>query len=268
MGLGFALLVGVAADGAEPAEGGVDASLFERSRLTGDWWGLRSDLENVGVSIGGGYVGEYSAVVAGGIRERGAYRNQLTIDGEIDFETAFGVEGGTLFIQYLSVNGETGGTVDSGDAQIYSNIESDRHLDVIYEFWYEQAFADERIRLKGGRIDANSEFNFVDAAGDFAHSSAGFSPTIFPFPSYPEPATGVMAFGRVVDDDGVRVTLGYALYDGALQDGVRTGRQGPASFVSGDRSSDLFHIWQADLAWDALVERGRFFKDGRVSLGA
>ncbi|MEM7621961.1 MAG: carbohydrate porin, partial [Planctomycetota bacterium] len=140
--------------------------------------------------------------------------------------------------------------------------------DVIYELWYEQTLLDDRIRLKVGKVDANSEFNFVDVAGDFANSSAGFSPTIFTFPSFPDSATSVSIFGTVVDTEGFDLTLGYGLYDGAAAvDGVRTGARGPSTFFSDNLSDDYFHIWQADLSWDELMSSGSLLKDGRVSVG-
>lgn len=241
---------------------------FESDRITGNWWGARSRLESAGLSIGGEYIAEFTSVLDGGINERGSFRNLLTFDAELDFDTAFGIEGGTLFTQYLSVNADTGGSADAGDLQAFSNIENDRSLDVIYELWYEQTLLNDHLRLKLGKVDANSEFNYVDAAGDFANSSAGFSPTIFAFPSYPDPATSINAFGTVVDSDGFELTLGYGLYDGAAAvNGVRTGTRGPSTFLSDDRSDDYFHVWQADLSWDELTSSGGLLKDGRVSLG-
>jgi len=242
--------------------------MFERDRMTGDWWGARPWLESAGLSIGGEYIAEFTGVLDGGINERGSLRNLLIIDAELDLEPAFGIEGSTLFMQYLSVNAGAGGSADAGDLQVFSNIENDRSLDVIYELWYEQKLLDDRLRLKVGKVDANSEFNFVDAAGDFANSSAGFSPTIFAFPSYPDSATSINVFGTVVDGESFDLTIGYGLYDGAAAiDGVRTGARGPSTFLSDDLSDDYFHIWQADLSWGERTSNGGLFKDGRVSLG-
>lgn len=244
-----------------------DLTLFERHRVTGDWWGARTSLEERGVAIGGEYIAEFSTVFEGGVRETGSFRNLLTLDTELDLGTIAGLDGGTVFLQYLSVNSESGGSMDSGDIQVYSNIENDKHLDVIFELWYQQVLLDERLRLKIGKVDANSEFALVDVAGDFTNSSAGFSPTVFTFPSYPDAAMSVNVFGTIFDGDAYALTLGYGLYDGAAADGVPTGRQGPASFFSGDRSSDLFHIWQGELTWDDLGGGDRWLGEGRLSAG-
>jgi len=237
----------------------------ERDAITGDWWGARTELKNAGLTISGEYIAEYSGVLSGGIRERGAFRNLLTVDAELDLESAFGLEGGTIFAQYLSVNPERGGSADAGDIQVYSNIENDTHLDVLYELWWERSLFEERLRFKLGKVDANSEFAFVDLGNEFAHSSAGFSPTIFVFPSYPDPAFSLNIFGTVLDTGGADLTLAYGLYDGAAQDGTPTGSRGPSGF--GDKG--LFHIAQATLRWHAPDEPGGgWLREGRISAGA
>ncbi|MEM1424408.1 MAG: carbohydrate porin, partial [Planctomycetota bacterium] len=155
----------------------------------------------------------------------------------------------------------------AGDIQVFSNIESERSLDVIYEAWWQQLFFDDRLRVKVGKIDANTEFAFVDIAGGFANSSAGFQPTMLGFPTYPDTAFGVNAFYTFGDREGTNLTLGYGFYDGALgADGVPTGRLGPASFFSDDRSDDYAHHAQADLAWNPSGE-GAWWRDGRASVG-
>ncbi|MEM9083919.1 MAG: carbohydrate porin, partial [Planctomycetota bacterium] len=181
-------------------------------------------------------------------------------------EQAFGVEGGTAFIQYLSVNPEQGGSLDSGDLQVYSNIENDRHLDVIFELWYEQVLLDGMIRFKIGKIDVNSEFAFVDVAGDFSNSSAGFSPTILAFPSYPDSAMSVNVFITMIDSPSLEMTLGYGYYDGASGvDDIRTGARGPSSFFSTDGSDDSFHIAQLDFGWGGSADDEE--RTGRLMVG-
>lgn len=264
-----AALLGTAvyANGDERSAVSNEAPIFGRERFSGDWWGLRSDLEEAGIAVGGAYIVEFSTVLDGGVSETGYFRNLLTLDAEFDLDTILGLEGGSVFIQYLSVNGESGGTRDSGDLQVYSNIESDRHLDVLYEAWYQQQLFDGRLRLKLGKVDANSEFAFVDIAGDFSNSSAGFSPTILAFPSYPDPATSVNAFFTLVEEEAYALTFGYGLYDGALQDGVNTGSRGPSSFFDDDASDAIFHAGQAELAWDRSGDGRSWFTGGRLSAG-
>lgn len=256
------------------AEGGsaIDASavaIHERDRLTGGWWGVRGDLDEAGVAINGEYTAELSGVTDGGLRRRFSFRNILTLDAELDLGTILGVHGGTAFVQYLSVNPERGGSEDAGDLQGYSNIENAKHLDALYEAWYEQTFAEGKLRFKVGKVDANSEFAALEAAGGFANSSAGFSPTVAAFPSYPDPSMSINAFVRVLDTAGCALTLGYGLYDGTAAQGVAAGGRAPSIFLGSARGESLFHIGQAELAWEggSPTDHAGTLGGGRLALG-
>jgi porin len=242
-----------------------DARPFTQwERLTGDWCGARTRLEEQGLTIDAEYIFEWSSVWDGGIRQRDSHRNALTLDLDFDLERVVGLEGGRFFLEFLHVNAERGGSLDAGDFQGYSNIENEWDLTNLFEVWYEQRLWDDRLRLKIGKVDANTEFDYLDAAVDFANSSAGYSPTIFVFPSYPDPATSVNVFVTPVETDRCALTIGYGFYDGAAGvDGVRTGQRGPSSFFHDDVSDDYFNIAEAALTWDTL---GDAF-GGRLALG-
>ena len=248
---GFAA-AGQEAGSADTEHGTRSVPILARDRLAGEWSGWRGRIEEQGLKLGGENVSEFSTVFDGGIHQKASFRNLLTIEAEADLDRLAGVQGGSAYIQFLSVNAESGGSGDAGDFQGYSNIESDHSLDVIYELWYEQRLFNDKLRIKAGKIDANSEFSFVGAAGDFASSSAGFrSDSLWPFRAIRTRRTAVTVFGTVFDRDGVRVGLGYGLFDGAAAvDGVRTGTRGPSSFFSDDLSDDCFHIGQLDVSWD------------------
>ena len=224
----------------------------------------RQQASDKGVSFAGEYIFEYTNVLDGGVKKGGSDRSLFVLDAEFDLETIFGLKGATVFAQYQHATRETGGSMDTGDIQGFSNMEVERSLDALYELWYEQKCADGKYRIKVGKVDANTEFNYVDAAGGFANSSAGFSPTISAFPTYPNPAMSVNIFATLVENDGNAFTLGYGFYDGATAvDGVETGRRGPATFFSDDKSNDYFHILQGEQAWDALGTLG----EGRLTGG-
>ena len=225
---------------------------------------FRARLRQHGIAYSGEWVGEVSSVVDGGLHQASSSRHLFTFDVELDLEPIFGLESGTLFAQFLSVSAENGGTADAGDIQTYSNIENDRALSVIYEAWYQQQLLDGRVRIKIGKVDANSEFAAVDTAGDFASSSAGFSPTIVGFPSYPDPGMSFNAFFKTVARRSFTVTLGYGYYDGAAGvDGIEIGSRGPSTFFGKDRSDDYFHIAEAEMTWEHLGS----LPAGRLALG-
>ncbi len=258
------LLLASGAMGAAEPEGGGHVPFAQWEQVTGDWGGARSALAEKGLTFEGGYIVESTSVWSGGIHERESHRNVLWLDAGLDMEPAIGLKGGTLFTELLYVNRERGGTADAGDFQYHSNIESDRRLAAIYELWYEQLFFGDRLRLKVGKADANYEFNYVESGREFAHSGSCYSPTLFVFPTYPDPAMSVNAFFTALEKDQATLTLGYGLYDGAMGvDDIRTGSRGPSTFFHDDRSNDYFHIAELALAWDRF---GSLY-GGRLTVG-
>jgi porin len=167
------------------------APWWEWSQLTGDWGGARSWLEEKGVAFGLTYTFDGASVLQGH-RKRSVARGLLDLNITLETEPLIGWRGGTFFAQYYFRHGRSGAE-DVGAIQGYSNIDAER-LSRAEEVWFEQKFFHQRLRLKFGQVDANSEYAFVDAAGEFINPSSGYSPTIGPLPTYPDPALSVNAF--------------------------------------------------------------------------
>jgi carbohydrate-selective porin OprB len=120
----------------------------------------------------------------------GRYSLDLTV--AMDGEKVLGWKGSTGSVRLKQHINEFGDG-EVGAAQLYSNIDA-RSKTMLYELWLEQKLFGEKLRLKGGKIDANTEFAVVEGAGDFLNSSMGYSPTIVAFPTYPEPKPGLGIF--------------------------------------------------------------------------
>lgn len=103
---------------------------------------------------------------------------------------------------HLDILGED----EIGEAQAFSNIDA-KPRTTLYEAWMEQHFFSDRLRLKFGKIDANTEFAAVQNASDFLNSSMGYSPTIMAFPTYPEPKLGLNAFLHPTRNDALGLGL-------------------------------------------------------------
>ena len=121
-------------------------------------------------------------------------RYSLDVGIKLDAQKAFHWAGATGFVRLKHHNGDVGGDY-VGDAQGFSNIDGvpRTHL---YELWGQQSLFNERLGVKFGKIDANSEFAVVHSAGDFLNGAMGYSPTILAFPTYPEPQPGINLFVR------------------------------------------------------------------------
>lgn len=217
------------------------------------------------LELGGEVVFEWSGVASGGVRRRDDWRNLTLLEATADLAELTGTPGaGTLFLQGQSIRAEGGGSLDSGDFQVYSNLESDETRDDLMEAWYERRVQMGRGRVKVGKVEANAEYALVECAGDFTHSSAGFSPSIPFFPSYPDPAPSINLFVDVgAPWEGATSTLGIGVFDGSFAQGRRTGRLGFERVLSGGLSDASFQVLQ----WEVRTDHGGD-DASRLSLGA
>lgn len=230
--------------------------ILEWRKATGDWGGARSWLNERGIDPEVFLTTDASVVAAGGADTGGtALRALLDATVTVDGEPLLGLPGATFFVDFQVQRG-TDGSTDTGDLQAFSNIDGpERHQ--LAKIWYEQVLLDRALRVKVGKIDANSDFAYVEHGFRFLNSSFGFSPTILAFPTYPDPAFGALAFVR----PGGGVYAGAGVFDGATQAGIATGPRGPRTLF-GD-PSDLFTVAEAGLRWSGGAERLR----GRVGVG-
>lgn len=148
-------------------------------------------LEARGVSLHAQFVNDWSKNLTSGYDPPyGFGRYSLDLSAAVDSGKSLGWKNGTGFIRLKQHLREFGWTDDEA-AQIYSNIDAASRT-TLYEMWLEQKWMAGKLRIKGGKIDANTEFAVVENATDFLNSSMGFSPTILAFPTYPEPQPGAV----------------------------------------------------------------------------
>ncbi len=217
---------------------------IESDTATGDWFGLRNDLADAGVTLDLTLIADWSHNLAGGLNTNGsAFRHLFDARLTVETERLIGLEGGTFVLDFYNHNGPDASADDVGDFQAFSNIDADRRTQIA-ELFYQHVFFDEQLRVIVGKVEANAEFAFVDYGGNFTHSSPGFSPTVFTLPTYPDPATAVILF---VEPNDTPVYAGVGVFDGAFQEGVLTGSRGPSTFFG--EPADLFVIGEAGVTW-------------------
>ncbi len=168
------------------------APWWQWSRLTGDWGSVRPALETNGLTIAGRFTTDTSVGLSDDSGQRGIQRGLLDVNLTFDPEPLLGIPGGTFFAQYYYRYGPHGSD-DIGDLQGYDNIDAGQ-LSQVEELWYQQKLIHDHLRLKAGQVDANAEFDYLSAAAGFINSSAGFSPTLLNFPTYPNPALSANLF--------------------------------------------------------------------------
>ena len=112
----------------------------------------------------------------GGLRKGWRYLDNLDVTLTIDAGRAFGWENATIFLYGLYNNGESLSDDLIGDAQVVSNIDAGVRAARLYEAWVEQRLMGDRLSLKAGLYDLNSEFDTTDSGGLFLNSSHGIGP--------------------------------------------------------------------------------------------
>lgn len=154
---------------------------------------LLRDIDQHGLTFQGLVVYDWSKpLVADKDSGHGFGRYSFDLSMPVDGSNLFGLKGSAGLVRLKHHVNHFGETYD-GAAQLYSNIDAPSRT-ILYELWLEQKIFSDKLRLKGGKIDANTEFAAVPSAADFLNSSMGFSPTILAFPTYPEPKLGLSAF--------------------------------------------------------------------------
>jgi porin len=226
--------------------------------ITGNWFGARDELSNDGLTFTGSIDYDYSKNFQGGISTADYASRELTnLNFTLTSDQKLGWIGGTFFINLQDHEGTDGSKKLVGDIQGFDNQDGPRAVQFA-QLWFQQVFADNTLRLKVGRVDANTEFAYVTAGSAFLNSSFGYSAAIFAFPTYPDPAPSINLFWT----PDPHFTIGAGIYD--------SNRDQRALILNGDpyivdpSSGGVFSIVEADYKWTV----GSSQLPGRAGFGA
>jgi porin len=192
--------------------------------LSGSWGGVRDSLFERGIALNFSLTFEANRVLSGGLVQHTTGHALYDLNASFDLERIAGWKDAQLSVEAYAVHGHDP-SLDVGDYQVFSDYSTDERAQIAQVF-YEQWFAERTLRLKLGKLDANSDFGLPGTEVESIHSGKWYSPTTFPMVTYPNPAFGMLA-GWVPDEDW---SLQLGVYDGATALGVETGGLGPATF--------------------------------------
>jgi porin len=169
------------------------SSGFE-DKATGDWWGERQQLEQAGITIDASLVLEGFKNFRGGLNtSRAVGASTFDLSLALDTQTLFNWQGGKFYADLEDHAGQNPSTDLVGDLQVFDKLNTRPYLQV-FELWYQQRLFDDKLRLKIGKVDANTEFSVIDNGLEFINSSSQVSPTIFLLPTTPAPMPSVNVF--------------------------------------------------------------------------
>src|SRR5579864_4675874 len=177
---------------ANPHEGG----FFERDVLTGDWGGVRSALEGMGVQLGVNYIGDVLGNPSGGVRTGAIYEGRLEMLVNLDLDKVVGWSGATFHVNAYQIHGRglSQNDLDSNLMDV-SNIEGQRATR-LFDLWLQQQFADGAVSVRVGQIAADDEFAVGTYGANFVNATFGwpaFNSADLPSggPAYPLSTPGI-----------------------------------------------------------------------------
>jgi porin len=200
VGIVFPTLVGLCQADNEPNKV-FSENIWERETLTNGFFGLNNELADNGIEIGLGVTNIYQQNVLGGIskhRRAGRFSGSYDLELSADLETLLGIEGGRIYMLTEGVWSKSAGidVPSVGSAFGVNGDARDRRSMDITELWFEQAFWDEVLRIRFGKMDLTGGFEHHgcpvsfdcsayanDETTQFLNGALINNPTI-PFPDY------------------------------------------------------------------------------------
>jgi porin len=160
--------------------------------------GLWSRLEKRGISIGLGWAIEGFDNFKGGIKSGQDATSTLDLRLGLDLQRLLGLPGGTFCLNLEDHAGRNPSSALVGDFQVFDKQNNPPYFQ-IFELWYQQSLFNGKLRFKIGKVDANTEFSVIDNGLEFLNSSSQVSPTLFVFPTTPDPMPSINVFWAPTD---------------------------------------------------------------------
>lgn len=225
---------------------------------TGNWGGLRDRMAKAGYTFGLTSVGEGFWNFTGGIATGGVLADTTDLNVTVDLGPTVGLAGGKFYADLEDHAGRDPSLVLTGDLQAFDKLNYTPYLQM-FELYYEQKLFHDRLRLKVGKVDANSEYSVIDNGLDFIDASTQVTPTVLPFPTTPDPMPSVNVF--YTPANSVQFSFGafWANQDDRLL--VFSGQP----WALQPTRNGAFLIQETDFKWDAAP---LFRYDGNFKVGA
>jgi porin len=149
------------------------ARVWDRKTLTGDWAGVRTPLETVGITLSVQEQSEVWANLTGGWRTGTAANGLLTAALTVDLARTLPWTNTTLFVNAFQIHGRGPSTRFVENQQLVSNIEATPSTK-LYNLWMESQLFGDRLSVRLGQGGAKDELMLAPSAALFLNSSLGF----------------------------------------------------------------------------------------------
>lgn len=139
----------------------------------GDPGGIRKFLKSKGITYSFIYFGEVLGNTSGGVKRGATYEGLLNGTVDVDLGKLAGVKGLAFHANAFQIHGRglTGNNLN--DLFTVSSIEAYPDT-LLFEAWFEQKLADDKIAIRAGQLAADTEFFISQAAGVFVSATYGW----------------------------------------------------------------------------------------------
>jgi porin len=168
---------------------------LKSNTLTQDWFGYGNELEKRGINLGFSTINEVWGNTMGGLRPGCVTTSLMQAATSVDLEKFMGWKGASFYSRWLYLYGQDPSANLVGDIFTVSNIAGYSTLRNI-DLWIEQKFFDEKVALRIGQLEADSDFAISDYGALFINSTFGWPAFLYTSipnsgPNYPVGAPGV-----------------------------------------------------------------------------
>lgn len=148
--------------------------LWKRDKLTGDWGGARTALENRGVDLSLVYIGEVLNVASGGLSRGATYEGRLDFTITTDWEKLFGWTGAKAQVRAFQIHnaGHLNAADRVGSIADPSNIDA-FNTTRLFTAWFQQDFG-KWASVRVGQLAADDEFITSTTAGGLINGTFGW----------------------------------------------------------------------------------------------
>jgi len=152
---------------------GAAARADEPQLLTGDWGGLRPQLEKQGIALAVQEQSEIWGDLAGGARRGAVYDGLTAATLALDLEKLLGWPGASIQASGLQIHGRSPSANRVGSLQLVSGIEATRDTK-LFDLWLQQKLWDGRLEIRAGQEGADEELMLSRYGASFLNSAFGF----------------------------------------------------------------------------------------------
>jgi porin len=141
--------------------------------LLGDLGGARTQLADLGISLGLTDTESLFGNLAGGVKQGATLQGVTLATLQADTGKLFGLAGGTLYASALQIHGRSFSPYYLDNLQ---NVNTTEAADStrLWELWYDQRFANGLLDLRIGQQSIDQEFMLSPFAGVFSNMMAGW----------------------------------------------------------------------------------------------